>query len=104
MEKPVSCNRDRAFNSAKFSTVWICFSKVSLLVDTVRMSSACANAPENSPEMFGPSEFPCSSLRSGSMMSKNRVGDNTDPCRTPLQYEWMKELELIVSSLGLGVP
>ena len=61
----------------------ICDLQSGMFVERVRMSSAWAKAPKLTPEMEGAQVLLFSSRRMGSMTSRKRVGERTDPCRTP---------------------
>ena len=61
----------------------ICASSVEVLGANVRISSACWKPPAYMLFTDAPIERACSCLRSGSIMSRNRAGDKTDPCLTP---------------------
>ena len=70
-------------STANLHTVLICSCKVARELLMVRISSAWMKAPAYVPPTDGPNPLLCRDFRRGSMISKKRAGERTEPWRTP---------------------
>ena len=85
------------FSWVKERVRFICCSMDCLLEVTVLMSSACANAPHVA--TVAPNLSCCIRCSRGFMTIRNKAGERTEPCRTPLLMT--KEDEVLPSTLTL---
>ena len=70
-------------STANLHTVSICSCKVARELLMVRISSAWMKALAYVPPTDGPNPLLCRDFRRGSMISKKRAGERTEPWRTP---------------------
>ena len=70
-------------STANLHTVSICSCKVARELLMVRISSAWMKTPAYVPPTDGPNPLLCRDFRRGSMISKKRAGERTEPWRTP---------------------